>query len=649
MRNPFEAYNSVNTDSKSQSLDWDETAADTQSYIEDVYDSDRTVRNMKWLWLVLVVVFCVLGGRMFHLQVVRGNEFRALSENNRIRRQTILAPRGKILDRYNEVLAQNTASYNLVAIPFDLPKEGLASVIERLSVEFELDKAEVAKKINSPGRGSVQPVLLKQDISLQQSILFETKASEYVGFSVQEIPIREYPNAKTFSHVLGYSGLVSPGDLEGRVKDRYDTVDFVGKTGIEIMYEDYLHGVNGQSLIEVDATGKLLNTLGENPPLPGSTVTLNIDKGLQQKLYEGLGGDSGSARAAAVALNPKNGQVLALVSLPGFDNNLFAHGIKNDEYQKLLNDKNLPLYNRAISGTYPPGSTIKPAISVAALEEGVVNEDTIINDRGVLVIPNQFDPAISYNFYGWKRDGLGPMDVRSAIAESSDIYFYTVAGGHPSSPIVGLGAEKLAEYYRKFNLGRTTGIDLQGERPGVVADPKWKEEYYANDAVMKKWYLGNTYHIAIGQGDMLSTPLQVAQWTAIIANNGVAYKPHLLNKVVDSKGRVIYEFQPQVSVNKFASDKNLKIVQEGMRQAITAGSGRQLLALPITSAGKTGTSQFDGSDPSRTHAWFTAYAPFENPEIVITVLVEAGGEGHAAAVPVVKEALKWWAENRYGK
>lgn len=241
------------------------------------------------------------------------------------------------------------------------------------------------------------------------------------------------------------------------------------------------------------------------------------------------------------------------------------------------------------------------------------------------------------------------MTVRSAIAESSDIYFYTVTGGHPSSPITGLGVEKLSEYYRSFGLGKNTGIDLQGEKPGVVADPAWKADYFKENSILSKWYLGDTYHVGIGQGDMLTTPLQVALWTATIANNGKGYKPTLMKRIYDQEGNILKEYTPELSITPPVSPKNITIVQEGMRETILSGSGVQLNTLPITSAGKTGTSQFDGSDPLKTHAWFTAYAPFENPQIAIAVLVEAGGEGHSAAVPVVKEALKWWVENRYGK
>ena len=379
-------------------------------------------------------------------------------------------------------------------------------------------------------------------------------------------------------------------------------------------------------------------------------MKLSIDAGLQERLYKGFT-DRGSTKGAAIAMNPKTGEILALVSVPGFNNNLFANGISTEDYKSLLENKNLPLFNRAISGTYPPGSTIKMVTAAAALQENVVTAKTIINDNGVLVINNQFNPSIKYNFYGWKRNGLGPMNVKSAIAESSDIYFYTVAGGHPSSKIEGLGAEKLASYYRRFGMGAITGIDIQGEKPGIVADPEWKASYFNNDPISSKWYLGDTYHIAIGQGDMLTTPLQVAVWTAAIANNGTVNKPHLLKEVLTQSGEVVERPKLEKLINAQINPQHMKAIQEGMRENVIGanGSGRQLAALSITAAGKTGTSQFDGADPSRTHAWFTSYAPYENPEIVITVLVEAGGEGHAAAVPIVKDALKWWADNRDGK
>lgn len=646
--NPFEIKTNLRT-TKAKSLDWDESAADTTASVEDVHDGDRNVPEFILLRLFVLACFAVLAGRLFYLQVVQGGYFNTLAENNRVRRQVIEAPRGMIQDRTGQDLLQNIAGYNLVAVPLDLPKEALNSQVKKVSMLLGLDEERILKKLQNINYNSINPIVVFQDLSSEKAILFETNASEFLGFSVQKTPIRDYFDPIIFSHVIGYTGLASPEDVSEFNLRQEDSISQVGKQGLEVQYEKYLRGQSGEALIEVDASGKLLKVLGEMTSEPGNTLVLNIDAGLQKKIYQELTSKSPGMRAAAVAINPKNGEVLALLSLPGFDNNIFAHGIKQEEYSKMLNDPGKPFLNRAISGLYPPGSTVKPVVSAAALSEGVVNENTIIVDNGVLVIPHQYDPQIAYNFYGWKRDGLGAMNVRSAIAKSSDIYFYTVTGGHPSSKISPLGIDKLSEYYYKFHAGKVTEIDLPGEKAGVVANPEWKAKAFADDPVMKKWYLGNTYHVGIGQGDMLSTPLQVTFWTSVIANNGVGMKPVILNRVQSPEGKEIFKSPNEILVQKFLSDNVLKIVQEGMRETILSGSGVQLNSLGISSAGKTGTSQFDGADPKRTHAWFTAYAPFENPEIAITVLVEAGGEGHAVAVPVVKETLKWWEENRYGK
>jgi penicillin-binding protein 2 len=242
---------------------------------------------------------------------------------------------------------------------------------------------------------------------------------------------------------------------------------------------------------------------------------------------------------------------------------------------------------------------------------------------------------------------LGVVDVKSAIAKSSDIFFYIVAGGYPKANLLGLGIDKLSAYYRKFGLGQMTGVDLPGEKTGLVPDVKWKAEYFKHDPILSKWYLGDTYHVGIGQGDLLTTPLQVLLWTATIANRGVGMQPQVLKSIIDEEQKqLIFEQTPKVKIEKFVDYKNLKLVQEGMQETVLSGSGRLLNTLSITSAGKTGTSQFDGSDPKKTHAWFTAYAPYEDPQIAITVLVEAGGEGSSVSVPIVKEVLNWWSKNR---
>lgn len=648
-QDPFDTQTRDDRLKASHALDWEEAALDEQSDVEGFFESQRPAASLVWLSVVLLAMALVLLGKLFSLQILHGGDYRALAQGNRIRNQILLAPRGKILDRYGQTIAQNAVSFSLAAAGADLPPEPrLSQEIKELSQVFGLDEADVSAKLSKLSKNLLDPIVIKQGLSAVESILFETNAGKYPGFSIQKIPIRDYVNAQVFSHVLGYTGIVSDQELnQGSLK--YASSDYIGKLGLELAYDEFLRGENGEDQIEVDALGKVVKELGRQDPRPGKTLELNLDKALQEVLYENFMARSAKVRGAAVALNPKTGQILALLSLPGFDNNLFARGIQAKDYDKLIGDKSLPLFNRAIAGTYPPGSTVKPMAAVGALESATVHEDTVIVDRGVISVPNQFDSKQQTNFYGWKRSGLGPVTVKSAIAESSDIYFYTAAGGQAGLSIKGMGPGVLADYYRRFNLGSLTGIDLPGEKPGLVPDPAWKAEHFKSDPVLSKWYLGDTYHIGIGQGDLLATPLQAALWTAIIANNGVGYRPFLVNKILDEAGKTLKANRPEVLIPKFASEENLKIVQAGMRLAVTGGTARQLASLPISSAGKTGTSQFDDSSPSRTHAWFTAYAPFEDPQIVITVLVEAGGEGSAEAEPIVKNALAWWAENRLHK
>ncbi len=650
MQNPFETKNFIDSKKKSGFLEWEESAVDKESGVEELLDQQRESPKLGWLKFFLFFCFFILGYRIFSLQILGYENFSKLSENNRTRKFPLIAPRGLIYDINGQIIAQNSASFSLVAVPFDLPKNqiDLELEVKSLSALFSLDADKILNILIRNKQGGLTPVVVKRGLSAEESILFQTYFADFPGFSIQKNPTRLYPQKDLFSHILGYTGLISKTEKNAEIYKNYDDIDIVGKSGVEKQYEEYLHGENGQSLIEVDASGKLINIIGEDEAKPGYNAILNIDLELQKKFYDSLKNSrpSGSIKAAAVALNPKNGNILALVSLPGYDNNIFSGGLSDEEYSILFDDANLPLFNRVIAGTYPPGSTVKPGVGAAALQEKIATPDTVIVDKGVLVVPNQFNPSLAYNFYGWKRSGLGPMNLASAIAESSDIYFYTIAGGYPNTGISGLGAEKLSAYLKKFGFGSITGIDIPGEKPGLVPDPEWKAEYFKNDDILSKWYLGNTYHLGIGQGDMLATPLQVANLTAVFANNGKTFKPNILNKIVDEKGKLIFQPKPEVLISNFVDQQNIREIQKGMRQTVLSGSAVQLKDLPISAAGKTGTSQFDGADLKKTHAWFTAYAPYEDPQIVLAILVEAGGEGHSVAVPVAKEVLKWWSENR---
>lgn len=647
LHNPFsENIGSLN-EPKVRGLEWDEAVVDMRSPVEDQVEQATEPVSIRPLQVAVVVALMFLVFRLGFLQMARGEEYAKISEGNRTRKLSVRAPRGFILDRYNQHLVKNTATFDLVAVPFDLQKADMNETIYTLSSIYEMNPAEVREVVEKANKRSFEPIVIKSGLTLEEKVLFETQSYKFPGFSVITQPARDYITPEIYSHVLGYTGSISDKELAAR-KD-YEPVDVVGKTGIENEYEKFLKGVNGRQEVEVDATGKLIKVIGSVEPVTGNTVVLNIDKGLQDEFYKYFSVENSGSKGAAVAINPKTGEVLALLSVPGFNNNIFDGGVTTEEYKVFLDDKNLPLFNRAIAGTYPPGSTVKPMVGLAALEEGIIGENTVIQDTGKLVIPNQYNPSISYDFVGWKLDGLGPVNVKSAIAKSSDIFFYVVAAGHNSSKIVPLGITKLSNWYRKFNLNKVTGLDLPGEKPGVVADPAWKAKYFEGDSVLSKWYLGDTYHVGIGQGDMLVTPLQVAFWTATIANNGVGMRPQLLKEVKDADGKVLYSNPHTEIVPKVGQDANIKIIQKGMRETIESGSGVALNNLPITSAGKTGTSQFDGADPKKTHAWFTAYAPYEDPEIAIAIIVEAGGEGHAAAVPIVKNVLKWWADNRHNK
>lgn len=649
MTDPFKIYDNTENRSRHRPLEWEESALDEQSGVEGFLDEHREAPALGWLKLFIGLACIALVAKLFTLQIIQGTNFGLLAEGNRLRSQVILAPRGIIYDRNKEIIVQNTASFSLVTVPVDLPRQGLDEEIKNLAGLLHMDGQQLSDQVQHLNRNSFEQTVLKQDIAPEDRILFETRSGDFAGFSIKTIPIRQYPEPEVFSHVIGYAGILSDQELAQHQGQGYGPSDFIGKTGIEQSYEKYLRGTNGQEQTEVDALGRPVKSVGTIEPKPGDAIELNLDKGLQEQLYAGFQNHAKGGRGAAIALDPRNGQVLALLSLPGYDNNLFAHGISQTDYQRLTSDKNLPLFNRAVAGTYPSGSTIKITGAVAALQEQTIDENTVIVDRGSIVIPNQFDASKSATFYGWKHEGLGAMTVRTAIAQSSDIFFYTVGGGSPGSQVQGLGPERLAEYDRKFGMGKVTGIDIQGEKSGLVADPEWKAQYYKNDPILAKWYLGDTYHISIGQGDLLVTPLQVAEWTSVIANGGTGYKPVILRRVADANGNTVYETQPQVLIAKFADDKNIRIVQEGMELAVKAGTARQLNTIAICSAGKTGTSQFDGADPKRTHAWFTMYSPCTNPQIVITVLVEAGGEGNAVALPIAKEAFQWWAQNRYNK
>ncbi|MDD3679028.1 MAG: penicillin-binding transpeptidase domain-containing protein, partial [Patescibacteria group bacterium] len=369
---------------------------------------------------------------------------------------------------------------------------------------------------------------------------------------------------------------------------------------------------------------------GQESPILGDNLMLSIDFKLQKKLTEELTKQMEKAKvekASAVAVNPQNGEILAVVSLPTYNNNLFSKGISEKDYQKLLDNKNFPLVNRVVTGEYPSGSTIKPFLAAAALDKGTITEKTTVNSTGGIKIGQ-------WEFPDWKKGGHGTTNVVKAIAESVNTFFYAIGGGYEK--ITGLGPEIMKKYLEKFGFGKSIEIDIDGVASGHLPDPEWKESFKN-----EPWYLGDTYNMSIGQGDVLVTPLQLVNALSVIANGGTMYKLQLAKAVLDTNGKVKSEIEKEIIKKDFLKKEAISITRKGMRQTVVAGSARSLANLPVAVAGKTGTAQF-GPQNSRKHAWFTAFAPYEKPTIALVVLVEGAGEGSEYAVPVARETLKWY-------
>ncbi|HEX5429672.1 MAG TPA: penicillin-binding protein 2 [Patescibacteria group bacterium] len=641
--NPFEDKNYLNKKFDSgKNLSFEEIYADSKDEAPSI-ESERETINFRVLAVVAAIPILLLAGRLFFLQSVRGADFRAQAEGNKLRVVPTYAPRGLILDANGKTIAQNMPNFELDVIPSDLPSDQQAweTEVGKISQILNVDPQTIDREISPLDRGSTQTTSIVSSITQEQALALIPQISNYQGFSVEDNPIRDYKDAQVFAPVVGYTGKITQQELADHSGQGYLFNDYIGKTGLELQYENYLRGVSGQKQTEIDAQGNVVKSLADIVPKPGDNITLNIDYDLQKVIYDDLTKTLNQyhlTRGAAVATNPKTGQVLALVSIPSYDNSLFAKGISQEDYNTLLNNPDHPLLNRAISGLYPPGSTVKPMMAIAGLTEGVITPQTKILDDGVIRVGN-------FTFYGYEHSGLGIMDVYSAIAKSSDIYFYTVGGGRAGTGISGLGPDKIAEWFRKFHLGSKLNIDLPNEQAGLVPDPAWKQQ-----TRNEQWYLGDTYHYSIGQGDLLVTPLQVNSWTATVANGGTVMQPYILNKITDQDGNVVKQMQPQVlAANQF--DPNyIQVVQQGMRDTtLPGGSAYSLHTVGMSISGKTGSAQFDASRPDLTHAWFTSYAPSEDPQIALTVLVESAGEGAIYSVPISHEIYDWWAANRLNK
>lgn len=617
-KNPF--FQS-NLDKKRIVKSQEDFRVEPESEKEAEEEAPLSKNSLFWFYFASLLVFLILFFRLFSLQILAKEFYKERAEENRLRIKITEAPRGIIYDRNRNALVKNVPSFSLEIYPTNLPtnKKERRELYEKLSSLLNL-KIETFEKVEEKGLFYAEPIVLKEDLTREEALILESKLANLETVAIVKRPVREYLKTEAaLSHLLGYTTRASTSAS--------------GKTGLEAFYEEYLRGKEGKQKIEVDSKGKLVRILAASEPELGNNLILSLDIGLQEVAAKALSSMIEKQKAkggVALALDPQTGFILSFVSLPTFDNNLFSWKIKKEDYEKLLKDPQKPFFNRALQGLYPPGSTVKPMVAAAALKEGVINLKTTIYDKGFIEIRNIYNPSIVYRFPDWKAHGT--VDLRKAIALSCDVYFYTIGGGY--GQIKGLGEKKLLDWFSRFGLGQETGIDLFGEEKGFLPSPAWKKK-----VKKETWYQGDTYHLSIGQGDLLVTPIQMLEVLGALANGGTLYKPKLVSEITDPEGKTIKKFEPEIKNNQVVEKDILQVVREGMREAVLWGTAKALSDLNIEAGAKTGTAQNPSGPPS---AWFMTFAPFENPQIAIVVLVEEGGEGHQAALPVAKEMLRYW-------
>ena len=583
-----------------------------------------------------LAVLVVFGFRTFSLSVLRGEFFSKKAEAARERIYATLPLRGVIQDRNGETLTINEPAVVVFLDPLFFPKDKKESgdIFTTLSPLLKISPEEL-ETLYATHANQAQLLELAAGIDAVSAVTIS--ARNFPGIRVEKSFTRNVKDGTIFSPVIGYVG-APQGDAGDRAKDIPPGLK-VGRTGIEAFYDLQLRGVPGQRMYIVDAQGNVRQEEAQQEPTSGLDVTLTVDAELSRQLYQAL--DKARRRvgvkaAAAVAIDPQNGEVLSLVSIPSVDVSKINHGLTQEEFSKLLEDKSWPFLNRAIAGIYPSGSTVKPFVATGALEEKVVSPSRRIFDTGAITVPSVYDPKIVYTFRDWKAHGS--INIIDAIAVSANVYFYTVGGGY--GDIAGLGPERLTKWLALFGFGKELGIDLESEAQGRLPTPEWKEA-----TKNERWFIGDTYNLSIGQGDFAVTPLQMATATAAIANGGSLLRPYLVKEIHNSDGSHAQRFESQELRRIPASSSVLSLVRQGMRESVSTGHGtnRSMADLPIAVAAKTGTAQVGTKGP--THAWVTAFAPYKNPTITLAIVIEGGGEG-TVATGVAKEVLAWYAQNR---
>ena len=586
----------------------------------------ETVKGRILIFTILIVTSILfLIFRLWYLQIIKSDELKLLAENNRVRTIPLKAYRGKIFDRNNKEIINSRPSFNLLLTPEDVkePERILSIIASRFKIDMDRIKMEIKNS-----HALFQPVTLKRNLSREEVAFIEEHRIDLPGVFLDIEPARNYVHEEAASHIFGYVGEITKPQLDNLRNSDYRLGDLIGQYGIEKRYESTLKGKRGSKYVEVDAVGRELKVLREVKPDFGYNLYLTIDIELQKEaegLFEGKNG-------ALVAIDPRDGSILAMVSKPSFNPNFFAGGVSKEYWSNLTADNYKPLQNRAIQGQYPPGSVFKIITATAGLEEGVITPATIINCPGFFKLGKK-------TYRCWKKSGHGKMDLQNALIQSCDVFFYTVG--------FRLGVDRLSQYAYSSGLGNSTDIDLEGEKAGLIPTSDWKER-----AKGEPWVAGETLSVSIGQSFNLVTPIQLANMISAVANGGTIFKPRIVYKIETESG--VNEVKPEIKGKLAAAQKTLDIIRDSLRGVVSdaRGTGRAATISGIVVAGKTGTAQVikmkeseDKADEDlpyefRDHAWFVAFAPYENPTIAVAVLVEHGGHGGSAAAPIAGRLIK---------
>ncbi|MFH1715047.1 MAG: penicillin-binding protein 2 [Elusimicrobiota bacterium] len=570
--------------------------------------------SIKRLYIGILFLFVLIVCKLFYLQIIKGTHFSLLSDENRLHSYTYRAPRGKILARGGEIIVDNREVYTAILSKVNFDIQTLKDTVQKASEFMQINLSKINENINRLKSKSFENIYLARDIPRQMMFEFKERLPYMPGLLIVTEPVRRYRLSTLSAHILGYLSEIDSNELKLLRGEGYNLGDLIGKSGVENVYDIYLRGKDGCKQVEVDAKGRQIKIVSEQMPVYGNDVYLTISYNLQKKAEEVLAKKAGTI----VAIDPRNGEVLAMVSSPGFDPTQFLYSL-DEEKRQVLNDPRYPLMNRALQSQYAPGSVFKIITTIAALEERAVNKDTEYFCKGLLHIGK--DNRV---FKCWEERGHGRVDLKKAFINSCDVFYYHTG--------IATGVDKLSKYAKEFGFDMYTGIDLPSEKKGLVPTREWKRE-----RMNRGWLPGDTANMSIGQGFLLVTPIQIANMLAAVVNGGNLYRPYIMKKIISPKGKILLENKPIALKKINISEDTINFLKETLELVVSEGTGRGAFIANYRVGGKTGTAENPHGDD---HAWFVAAAPMPDPTIVICVFIENGGHGGATAAPLARELIQ---------